>query len=111
MPDGVRRDREEGFCWPASRDPLTWLGFRTSDDLKARALADISLVEIANAMASVAAQAMGIGVEELSRQTYKLFGGNRLTEPARERLAAALQVGISRRRLVERGGVITAPGG
>lgn len=111
VPDDVRRDREEGFCWPASRDPLTWQGFWTSNDLKTRPFADIALVEIANAMASVAAQAMGIGVEELFRQTYKLFGGNRLTEPARERLAAALQVGISRRRLVERGGVITAPGG
>ncbi|WP_344803853.1 DUF4011 domain-containing protein [Microlunatus ginsengisoli] len=106
----VRRDREEGFVWPAERDPRDWTGFRTSDDLKVRPLADIALVEIANAMAHVAAQAMGIGEDELFRQTYKLFGGNRLTEPARERLAAALSVGVARERLAVRGEVVTAIG-
>ena len=107
VPQSVRRDREEGFCWPPDRDPLDWTGFRTSDDLKARPLTDIALVEIANAMAYVAAQAMGIGTDELFRQTYKLFGGNRLTEPARDRLAAALQVGVRRERLAVRADVVT----
>ena len=93
LPDDVRRDREDGFCWPASRDPLDWTGFRVSADVKARPLTDIALLEIANAMAYVAGQAMGIGTDELYRQTYKLFGGNRLTEPVRARLAEALRVG------------------
>jgi hypothetical protein len=108
VPPSVRRDREEGFCWPPDRDPLNWTGFRASDDLKARPLSDIALLEIANAMASVAAQAMGIGTDDLFRQTYKLFGGNRLTDPARERMAAALQVGVARERLAVRGDVVTA---
>ena len=108
VPQSVARDREEGFCWPPDRDPLDWIGFRTSDDLKARPLTDIALLEIANAMASVAGQAMGIGTEELYKQTYKLFGGNRLTEPARERMAAALQAGIRRERLAVRADVVTA---
>ena len=59
-------------------------------------------------MASVAGQAMGIGTDELYKQTYKLFGGNRLTEPARERMAAALQAGIRRERLAVRADVVTA---
>ena len=88
--------------------PQDWTGFRASDDLKARPLTDIALIEIANAMAYVAGQAMGIGDDELCKQTYKLFGGNRLTEPVRERLAAALRVGVARERLVERAGVVTA---
>ena len=108
LPDDLRRDREDGFCWPASRDPLDWTGFRVSADVKARPLTDIALLEIANAMAYVAGRAMGIGTDELYRQTYKLFGGNRLTEPARTRLAEALKVGVARERLVDRAGVITA---
>ncbi|HVK34697.1 MAG TPA: DUF3320 domain-containing protein, partial [Microlunatus sp.] len=110
LPDDVRRDREDGFCWPAVRDPLDWTGFRVSADIKARPLADIALLEIANAMAYVAGQAMGIGTDELYRQTYKLFGGNRLTEPVRARLADALRVGVARERFVDRAGVITAGG-
>lgn len=108
LPDDLRRDLEDGFCWPASRDPLVWTDFRVSPDIKARPLADIALLEIANAMAYVSGRAMGIGTDELYRQTYKLFGGNRLTEPARARLAEALRVGVVRERLVERAGVITA---
>jgi len=109
IPESVRRDREEGFCWPLARDPLDWTDFRTSGDLKARPLTDIALVEIANAMSYVAALAMGIGTDELFKQTYKLFGGNRLTEPVRARMTDALRVGIARQRLVDRGGVLTAP--
>jgi hypothetical protein len=108
VPDQVRRDRQEGFLWPAARDPRDWTGFRVSQDLKARPLTDVALIEIANAMAHVAAQAMGIGAEELSKQTYRLFGGSRLTEPVRIRLSEALRVGIERGRLVDRAGVITA---
>jgi hypothetical protein len=108
VPHDVRRDREESFLWPAGRSPRDWTGFRASDDLKARPLTDIALIEIANAMAFVATQAMGIGEDELCRQTYKIFGGNRLTGVARERCAAAIRVGVSRERLELRGGVVTA---
>jgi hypothetical protein len=108
VPHDVRRDREESFLWPAGRSPRDWTGFRASDDLKARPLTDIALIEIANAMAFVATQAMGIGEDELCRQTYKIFGGNRLTGVARERCAAAIQVGVARERLELRGGVVTA---
>ncbi|HET9648578.1 MAG TPA: DUF4011 domain-containing protein [Microlunatus sp.] len=107
VPGHVRRDREEGFLWPAERGPQDWTGFRTSSDIKLRPLGDIALVEIANAMAAVAGQAMGIGTDELYRQTYKLFGGNRLTGPVRERLAAALATGERRGRLTVRAGVVT----
>jgi hypothetical protein len=109
VPHDVRRDREEGFLWPAGRSPQDWTGFRVSDDLKARPLGDIALIEIANAMASVAAQAMGIDEDELFKQAYRLFGGSRVTEPVRERMTQALEVGVARERLATRGGVVTAP--
>jgi hypothetical protein len=108
VPGHVRQDRDEGFLWPASRDPVDWMGFRVSGDVKARPLTDIALLEIANAMAYLAAQAMGIGTDELFKQTYRLFGGSRLTEPVRARLAGALRVGVARQRLVDRAGVITS---
>jgi hypothetical protein len=108
VPQNLRRDREESFLWPSTRGPQDWSGFRTSDDIKVRPLTDIALLEIANAMAYVATQAMGIGEDELFRQTYKLFGGNRLTGPVRERFANALRVGIARQRLELRAGVISA---
>ncbi len=107
LPNEVLRDAE-GFCWPGVRDPLDWTGFRTSEDIKARPITDIALVEISNAMAYVATQAMGIGTEELFKQTYKLFSGSRVTEPVRARLSAALDVGMRRERLTIRGGVVTA---
>ncbi len=108
VPLNVLRDREEGFLWPPDRSPRDWTGFRASDDLKARPLAEIALLEIANGMVYVSAQAMGIDTDELFKQTYKLFGGNRITEPVRERLTAALAVGVARERLETRGGVVTA---
>ena len=108
MPLSVRRDREESFLWPADRGPQDWTGFRVSEDIKLRPLADIALVEIANAMSYVASRAMGIGIDELFRQTYKLFGGNRLTEPVRDRLGDALRVGVARERLMVRGEVVTS---
>ena len=108
VPLNVLRDREEGFLWPPDRSPRDWTGFRASDDLKARPLAEIALLEIANGMVYVSAQAMGIDTDELFKQTYKLFGGNRITEPVRERLTAALAVGVARARLETRGGVVTA---
>ncbi|MFT4163874.1 MAG: DUF3320 domain-containing protein [Microlunatus sp.] len=107
LPGEVRRDAE-GFCWPTGRDPLDWSGFRISDDIKARPITDVALLEIANAMAHVATKAMGIGVEELFKQTYRLFGGNRVTESVRTRLAAALAVGERKERLRVRGEVVTA---
>lgn len=107
LPRETLRDAE-GFCWPPGRDPLDWTSFRTSDDIKARPITDIALLEIANAMAHVATQAMGIGIEELCKQTYRQFGGSRVTEPVRSRLSAALELGIRRERLTVRGGVVTA---
>ena len=59
-------------------------------------------------MAYVADRAMGIGTDELFKQTYKLFGGNRLTEPVRARLDEALRLGVASGRLVDRAGVISA---
>ena len=108
IPETVLRDPEQGFCWPLARDPLRWTGYRRSTDLKDRPLADVALREIVNAMADIAAAAMGITTEELVKQTYLVFGGNRLTQPAVARLREALELGERLGRLVVRGGVVTS---
>ncbi len=108
IPESILRDPEEGFCWPDARDPLRWTGYRRSSDLKDRPLADIALREIVNAMAAITEAAMGITVDELSKQTFKVFGGNRMTQPAGERLRAALALGEKLGRLIVRAGVVTA---
>ena len=107
IPRDVQRD-PEGFCWPGSRDSLGWTGFRVSEDIKTRPITDVALLEIANAMAYVAARAMGIGTDELFKQTYRLFGGSRLTEPVRARLCTALEAGERTGRLTVRAGVVVA---
>jgi hypothetical protein len=107
-PSELRRDPEDGFLWPVDRDPLRWNGFRTWDQpLKERPLEEIALRELANGAAAITRSAMGIGVEDLLRETLRLFGGTRLTDAPRQRLAAAVALAETRGRLRVLGGVAT----
>ncbi|MDQ2781833.1 MAG: DUF3320 domain-containing protein, partial [Actinomycetota bacterium] len=100
VPRELRRDPEDGFVWPPSRDPVQWKGFRRyAGPVKERPLEDVALREIANAMVVIADTAMGIATVELFKETYRLFGGSRLTAPARARMDAALKVASGERRL------------
>ena len=91
VPADLRRDPEEGFVWPGARDPLRWRGFRrTTGSLKERPLDDVALREIGNAMATIVENAMGITRDELAKETYRVFGGTRVTPTARERLDRAM---------------------
>ena len=112
IPTDLIRDPEEGFLWPAERDPLRWNGFRTwAGTLKERPLEEIPLREIANAHAAIARSAMGIEVDELLRQTLRTFNGTRLTDAPRQRLAAALTLAQQLGQVHVGGGVVTATGG
>jgi len=106
VPVELRRDAEEGFVWPERRDPLRWNGFRGFDGpIKERPLEEVALREIGNAMVYIAGNAMGIGVDELFKETYRVFGGTRMTPPVRDRLSAALEVVTRARRLAVAGGI------
>jgi len=105
IPTELRRD-EEGFVWPDRRDPLRWKGFRRFEGpVKERPLDEVALREIGNAMAYIAGNAMGIGVDELFKETYRLLGGSRVTPPVRDRLTAALALATREGRLAVVGGV------
>ena len=107
VPGDLRRDAEEGFVWPPHRDPLRWEGYRrTTGPLKDRPLDDVALREIANAATHVARHAMGITPEELAKETFRRFGGTRLTPAARERIGRAVDLAVRDHRLAVVGGVV-----
>lgn len=107
IPTDLRRDPEEGFVWPKERDPLRWRGFRQyAGRLKERPLEEVALREIANAHVFVANTAMGISLDELLQETYRLFGGTRVSAPVRTRLEAALAVATADGRLAVTGGIV-----
>ena len=112
IPVDLLRDPEEGFVWPIGRDPMLWQGFRTWEGtLKERPLEEIPLREIGNALTAIARSAMGIDVEELLRQTLKVFNGTRLTDAPRQRLLAALTVARDRGQVDVTGTVVTVADG
>jgi lambda repressor-like predicted transcriptional regulator len=91
IPAHVRVDREDGFAWPAHRSRRSWQGYRVSDDPQSRPLAEIPLVEIANAMRGAQAQNPDVGwnSDEMLRATLAVFGAKRLTDGAWSRLDEA----------------------
>ncbi|MGD7705172.1 DUF4011 domain-containing protein [Microlunatus sp. Y2014] len=109
IPTDLRRDPEEGFVWPESRDPLRWQGFRHWDGpTKERPLDDVPLREIGNAMAHLARSSMGVEESELISETCRVFGGSRVTEGIGARLRAALALAVDRKQVVVRAGIVTA---
>ena len=107
VPADLRRDPEDGFVWPAARDPLRWRGFRrTTGAAKERPLDDVALREIGNAMASIAEHAMGITRDELAKEAYRVFGGTRVTPTSRERLDRAMEVIVREGRVQTVAGVV-----
>ncbi len=105
VPNTYRRD-PEGFVYPQEIDPLRWHGYRvTAGPAKERPLDDVSLVEIGNAAVDIATTAMGIEAEELLRETWRVFGGTRVTATVRPRLEAAVAAMLHAGRLVVRAGI------
>ncbi|MDV3130186.1 DUF3320 domain-containing protein [Mycobacterium sp. 21AC1] len=85
------RRKDDEFYWPADVDHQEWRLVRQPKSGVGRALDEVSLQEIGNAMAIVAEQTGGIGSEELKREALALFGGRRITQAIGARLEAALQ--------------------
>lgn len=66
----------------------------------------ISLVELRNAMVEIVRTSGGITVEELHRDTIRVFGGKRLTSGITARLNEGLQYGVDTERLELQGDVV-----
>ncbi|MBO0907787.1 DUF4011 domain-containing protein [Arthrobacter sunyaminii] len=89
----------DGFVWPTSLDPATWLGYRENDESEVRKIEHVSLVEIGNAMVDLCRDAAGLEPEELKKQTIRVFGGKRVTAGIGQRLEAALSTALDAGKL------------
>jgi hypothetical protein len=85
-----------GFVWPESLDHTTWSEFRPNDSTVERPFTEISPIEVANAMAFIAASRPGLGEDALDRETLRTFGKSRKTQSVVKHLALARQVAKSR---------------
>ncbi|BDO43812.1 DUF3320 domain-containing protein [Cellulomonas sp. NTE-D12] len=90
VPQEHRPTHGEGFYWPAGVDPMTWRVVRVPTPGESRALEEISLHEISNAMRVAAEEAGGMTGEEVKLAALNLFGGRRRTDAIRDRLSQAL---------------------
>ena len=99
-----KRDPED-FIFPAGIDPKKFDTWAKQSDSSQRAISEISLVELANAMATICSKTAGIESAELCKQTALAFGTTRLTTAIEKRLFDAEQHGIKLGRLRQVGGV------
>lgn len=99
-----KRD-QEGFIFPAKVDPRKFDAWSKQTDSSQRALTDISLVELANAMATICSKTAGMESAELCKQAALAFGVSKLSAPAGKRLYDAEQHGISIGRLRQDKGI------
>jgi hypothetical protein len=99
-----KRDTE-GFIFPAGSDPNKYLEWAKQDDASQRALADISLAELANAMATLCSKTHGMESSELAKQTALAFGNTRLTSPGEMRMYEAEEFGLKSGRLRQENGI------
>lgn len=89
----------EGFYWPAGAHPDEWRICRTPSGQLVRALDQVPLIEIANAMAVEAERAAGMSADEIKRAALNLLGGRRVTAVVGERLDTALKVAVAKHRI------------
>jgi len=101
VPSDLVRGTDLGdFAWPATLDPGTWRGYRTTPEGFGRPLGEIAPEEILNAMAAVVADQVLTDDEAMFRATLAIFDQRRLTPQSQERLKACLVMGRASRRLV-----------
>ncbi|RFA13884.1 hypothetical protein B7R21_07395 [Subtercola boreus] len=93
---------EEGFRYLATQAPGIHSHWQTSEAGAGRPVDDISLVELGNAMQSVARLGFGVTQDDLVREAAQAFGFARLTAGIRGRMERALAVAVARGLLTER---------
>jgi len=99
-----KRD-DEGFIYPAGRGPEKYFTWSKQSDAGERPLADISLVEIANAMATLCSKTNGMESTELAKQSALAFGNSRLSGSGEMRMYEAEELGLKTGRLRQENGI------
>jgi len=97
---GVTVDAE-GFFFLENQDLRSgWRSWRANGPDHKRDVKEIALGELVNGMVHIATKGLGIARDELPRETAVLFGFQKLTEPVRTRMLAALDFGVAQGVLV-----------
>jgi hypothetical protein len=99
-----KRD-QEGFIFPEKIDPKKFDAWSKQSNSTQRALSEISLVELANAMATICSKTAGMESAELCKQAALAFGVSKLSAPAGKRLYDAEQHGLKIGRLRQDKGI------
>jgi hypothetical protein len=103
---GVTVDAE-GFFFLENQDLKSgWRSWRANGPDHKRDVKEIALGELVNGMVHIATKGLGIARDELPRETATLFGFQKLTEPVRTRMLAALDFGVAQGVLVVDGDFI-----
>ncbi|WP_308293066.1 DUF3320 domain-containing protein [Pseudarthrobacter raffinosi] len=100
----------DGFVWDATMDQESWEEFRPNGPETVRKPEHISVVELRNAMMEIVRLSGGISVDELHRDTIRVFGGKRLTAGITARLNEGLHYGVDTGRLELRGELVHVAG-
>lgn len=80
---------DDKFVWPPDLDPASWAEFRPNDSFVDRPFAQVSPVEIANAMRFIRADQPGLDESALDAATLQTFGRKRRTRQVADHLAKA----------------------
>jgi hypothetical protein len=89
----------DGFVWPRDLGPTTWTGYRRAASGTTRALDQVSLREISNAMVVLVRASAAVVEADLLRATLAELGRARMTPTNQARLLAALHTTVEDGRL------------
>ncbi|MFM8921450.1 MAG: AAA domain-containing protein [Candidatus Nanopelagicaceae bacterium] len=104
---GHQRD-DEGFIYPKSETFYTYSKWRRGSEDANRAISEISLCEISNAMKSICQVAQGVRPEQLNKEVSRLFGITKVSATTNERLTMAVNFGLANGRLAKDGEYLQA---
>jgi very-short-patch-repair endonuclease len=103
-------EKRGAFLWPRSLPAESYLRFRVSDaGHSPREIQQIAIEEIANGAAFVLRRDLSMTREDLSRETAKLFGCNRLSRPIAQIVEEAIDFLAKAGRCVNHGDRVSIP--
>ncbi len=99
---GQVRDKE-GFLFPKGVNPDTYSEWQKSPAGSGRSIQDVSIREIRNAMIAISRIAQGVEIDELMKETSRVFGIQKVSKDIAARLEHALNIAVQRGELVQDG--------
>lgn len=95
---GHARD-QEGFLYPLNVDPRKYDNWQKSELGIGRSAAEISLREIGSAMVAIAKVAQGVSLEQLVKESARVFGIQKVSKDTSARFEQAVKLAFTQARL------------